>query len=90
LGTPPSPDLSTYSPSRSDLRDILSQLKTISNRVKKKEDEEQLIADWKFASRVLDRLFLYIFLLFILLSSCVIMMTVPDVFASSESIADAE
>lgn len=38
-----------------DLHLILKELQFITNRMKKTDDEAELISDWKFAAMVVDR-----------------------------------
>lgn len=38
-----------------DLHLILKELQFITNRMKKKDEEQELISDWKFAAMVVDR-----------------------------------
>lgn len=38
-----------------DLHLILKELQFITNRMKKADDEAELISDWKFAAMVVDR-----------------------------------
>jgi nicotinic acetylcholine receptor, invertebrate len=41
--------------SHKDLHFILKELQFITNRMKKADDEAELISDWKFAAMVVDR-----------------------------------
>ncbi|XP_067931422.1 neuronal acetylcholine receptor subunit alpha-7-like isoform X2 [Watersipora subatra] len=82
----PSPSLSDCTPTRTELRTILKELRLITEQMKKKQEEEKVVADWKFASRVIDRLLLWVFLILTLTSTCAILLTVPNMFASSQEI----
>lgn len=44
--------------SHKDLHYILKELQFITNRMKKADEEAELISDWKFAAMVVDRLVL--------------------------------
>ena len=41
--------------SHKDLHHILKELQFITNRMKKADEEQELISDWKFAAMVVDR-----------------------------------
>jgi len=82
-----SPTLSTsleFSPLRNDLKSILRETRFITDRIKKKQDDDQVMGDWKFASAVLDRFFLWFFLVFILICTGAVLLTVPGMFLSSD------
>lgn len=46
-----------------DLHLILKELQFITNRMKKTDDEQELISDWKFAAMVVDRFVTLIYVL---------------------------
>ena len=84
---PPSPSLSDYTPTKGDLRAVLKELRFITDRMKKKQDDDKTMADWKFASSVLDRLMLWILLLLTVVCTCVVLLTVPDMFENPETLS---
>lgn len=65
---------------RLELRTILKELRIITERLKKTQEDEQVIADWRFAANVIDRFMLWVFLVFVILSSCALLLTVPGIF----------
>ena len=79
-----SPTLSTleFSPLRNDLKSILRETRFITDRIKKKQEDDQVMSDWKFASAVLDRFFLWFFFVFILICTGAVLLTVPGIFVS--------
>ncbi|CAF1252210.1 unnamed protein product [Rotaria sordida] len=46
---------------RSEMRTIISELRILTDHVKKEEDEDDISQDWKFSAMVLDRLCLIVF-----------------------------
>ncbi|CAF4704426.1 unnamed protein product [Rotaria sp. Silwood1] len=46
---------------RSEMRAIISELRILTDHVKKEEDEDDISQDWKFSAMVLDRLCLIVF-----------------------------
>ncbi|XP_076641331.1 nicotinic acetylcholine receptor alpha6 [Halictus rubicundus] len=62
-----------------ELHMILKELRFITDRMKKADEGEDVISDWKFAAMVVDRLCLIIFTLFTLLATIVILCRAPHI-----------
>ncbi|KAM3716233.1 Acetylcholine receptor [Dirofilaria immitis] len=59
------------------LQRIYQELKTITKRMMDAEKDDAKANNWKFAAIVVDRLCLYIFTIFIIASSCGILLSAP-------------
>ena len=81
-----SSDIHQFTPARHELRCMLKELTLITDRLRKTQEDEQVTSDWKFAASVLDRLLLWIFFFFILVSSCAILLSVPGIFVKEGGI----
>lgn len=75
----PSFDTVMY-PGRSELRDILRELRFLTQKIKKDEDFAEECNDWKFAAMVIDRLCLWMFTFFTVVSTCGILFSAPHIF----------
>lgn len=64
-----------------ELKTISGQIKIMRKRMEEDERDEQAENDWKFAAMVVDRLCLFIFTLFIVVSTCGIMFSSPHLIA---------
>ncbi|XP_033334149.1 nicotinic acetylcholine receptor alpha6 isoform X1 [Megalopta genalis] len=62
-----------------ELRTILKELRFITDRMKKADEGDEVISDWKFAAMVVDRLCLFIFTLFTVLATIVILCRAPHI-----------
>ncbi|XP_076177262.1 nicotinic acetylcholine receptor alpha6 isoform X2 [Ptiloglossa arizonensis] len=62
-----------------ELHMILKELRFITDRMKKADESDDVISDWKFAAMVVDRLCLYIFSLFTVLATIVILYRAPHI-----------
>ncbi|XP_076277061.1 nicotinic acetylcholine receptor alpha6 isoform X4 [Lasioglossum baleicum] len=62
-----------------ELHMILKELRFITDRMKKADDGEDVISDWKFAAMVVDRLCLFIFTIFTVLATIVILCRAPHI-----------
>ena len=60
---------------------IHSELKFITKRMEKEDEDSDAENDWKFAAMVVDRLCLVIFSAFIVASTCGIMFSAPHLTA---------
>ncbi|XGW27903.1 hypothetical protein V3C99_008029 [Haemonchus contortus] len=67
------------------LNEIHEHLSVIVAEIQEKESNKSVEDDWKFAAMVIDRLCLYVFSVFILLSTCALFSSVPNfkVFSNS-------
>ncbi|XP_025075030.1 acetylcholine receptor subunit alpha-type acr-16 [Pogonomyrmex barbatus] len=62
-----------------ELHTILKELQFITSRMKKADEDDEVISDWKFAAMVVDRLCLIIFTLFTILATVVILCRAPHI-----------
>ena len=62
-----------------DLQAIIRELRFITSRLKKKEDDNDLIADWKFAAMVVDRICLFVFTLFTIIATVGVLFSAPHI-----------
>ncbi|XP_017761053.1 PREDICTED: acetylcholine receptor subunit alpha-type acr-16-like, partial [Eufriesea mexicana] len=62
-----------------ELHKILKELRFITERMRKADESDQVISDWKFAAMVVDRLCLFIFTLFTVLATIVILCRAPHI-----------
>ncbi|XP_054160227.1 neuronal acetylcholine receptor subunit alpha-7-like [Oppia nitens] len=60
------------------VKEILLEMKFITNRMRKQDDIHDMISEWKFAATVLDRLCLIVFTLFTLLSTFLCLLSAPQ------------
>lgn len=63
------------------LRDILKELRFMTEKMKKDEEFQELCNDWKFAAMVIDRLCLWVFTIFTIVSTFAILFSAPHVLA---------
>ena len=54
-------------------------LKSGAAKLKKKEFEEDTVADWKFAAMVVDRICLFIFTLFTIIATVAVLFSAPHI-----------
>ncbi|KYM81935.1 Acetylcholine receptor subunit alpha-type acr-16 [Atta colombica] len=62
-----------------ELHTILKELQFITSRMKKSDEDDEIISDWKFAAMVVDRLCLFVFTLFTVLATVVILCRAPHI-----------
>ncbi|KYN08099.1 Neuronal acetylcholine receptor subunit alpha-7 [Cyphomyrmex costatus] len=62
-----------------ELHTILKELQFITSRMKKADEDDEIISDWKFAAMVVDRLCLFVFTLFTVLATVVILCRAPHI-----------
>ena len=65
------------------LRDLLCELRFLTDKQRKADDFDEQSNDWKFAALVIDRFCLWIFSLFTLVSTCAILFSAPHLFDSA-------
>ncbi|XP_061502411.1 neuronal acetylcholine receptor subunit alpha-7 isoform X5 [Anopheles gambiae] len=65
--------------SHKDLHHILKELQFITNRMKKADEEQELISDWKFAAMVVDRFCLFVFTLFTIIATVTVLLSAPHI-----------
>ncbi|XP_051859140.1 acetylcholine receptor subunit alpha-type acr-16 isoform X5 [Drosophila sulfurigaster albostrigata] len=62
-----------------DLHLILKELQFITARMRKADDEAELISDWKFAAMVVDRFCLIVFTLFTIIATVTVLLSAPHI-----------
>ncbi|XP_033176930.1 neuronal acetylcholine receptor subunit alpha-7 isoform X3 [Bombus vosnesenskii] len=62
-----------------ELHTILKELRFITDRMKKADEGDEIISDWKFAAMVVDRLCLIVFTMFTVLATIVILCRAPHI-----------
>ena len=70
----------SMSPARNEMKEILKELRFLTSKIKSDEEFEEQCNDWKFAALVIDRLCLWAFLVFTLVSTCAILFSAPHIF----------
>lgn len=65
--------------SQRDLQHILRELQFITNRMKKADEEAEVISDWKFAAMVVDRFCLIIFTMFTIIATVAVLVSAPHI-----------
>lgn len=67
--------------SRPELIQILRELRFITERMRREDEDEEITNDFKFAAIVVDRLCLIAFSSFLLISTCAILFAAPHLIA---------
>ena len=65
-------------------KDILCEIRYLTDRLRKEDEFEEECNDWKFAALVIDRLCLWVFTAFTVVSTCGILFSAPHIFSSDE------
>jgi len=60
------------------LQAILSRLRRISRKVENDARNNEILLEWQYASRVLDKIFLGFFSLFVIVATLSTLFAVPD------------
>ena len=60
-----------------EIREILRELRFITNRMRKEDELQEIVQDWKFAGMVMDRLCLIVFTAFTIISTVVCLSSAP-------------
>ena len=68
-------------PGKVELREILRELRFLTEKMKKDEEFEDHCNDWKFAAMVIDRLCLWMFTMFTIVSTFAILFSAPHIMA---------
>lgn len=61
---------------------ILKELRVITDKLRKDEEDEEVTNDWKFAAMVIDRMCLYIFTFFTVAATIAVLMSAPHVIVT--------
>lgn len=64
-----------------ELNLILRELRYITSRMRKDEQEREVVGEWKFAAMVVDRVCLIIFSAFTIISTCACLFSAPHLVA---------
>ncbi len=64
-----------------DLNPIVRELKFITNRMRREDELQEIISEWKFAAIVIDRLCLILFSGFAVISTAVCLLSAPHLIA---------
>jgi hypothetical protein len=65
---------------RNEMRTIISELRSLTDHVKKEEGEDDTSQDWKFSAMVIDRLCLVVFTVMTSIFSYVTLLSAPNFF----------
>lgn len=72
-------DSGTCSIAQKELQLILKEIQFITNRMRKADEEADIISDWKFAAIVMDRFCLIVFTLFTIIATLVVLCSAPHI-----------
>lgn len=61
---------------------ILKELRMITDKLRKDDEDEEITNDWKFAAMVVDRMCLYIFTFFTVAATIAVLMSAPHVIVT--------
>lgn len=62
-----------------DLQLILREIQFITNKMRRNEEEQDIISDWKFAAIVIDRFCLIVFTMFTIIATLVVLLSAPHI-----------
>ena len=65
-----------------ELQSILKELKFITNRMKIRDEEDEIIMDWKFAAMVIDRFCLITFTAFTIITTIAVLLSAPHIIVA--------
>ena len=68
-------------PGKIELREILKEVRFLTEKMKKDEEFDEQCNDWKFAAMVIDRLCLWMFTMFTIVSTFAILFSAPHIMA---------
>jgi nicotinic acetylcholine receptor len=71
--------VSPCSATQRELQTILRELQFITTRMKKADDDAEVISDWKFAAMVVDRFCLIVFTLFTVTATVAVLLSAPHI-----------
>nr|CAD7437833.1 unnamed protein product [Timema bartmani]CAD7457799.1 unnamed protein product [Timema tahoe] len=72
-------DAGACSVAQRELQAILRELQFITGRMRKEDEEAELISDWKFAAMVVDRFCLIIFTMFTVIATVAVLLSAPHI-----------
>jgi len=62
-----------------EVKQILKELRYITKRLKDKDEDDEVISDWKFAAMVIDRFCLLGLTLYTILTTCILFLSAPHI-----------
>jgi hypothetical protein len=62
-----------------ELQCILKEIRYMTNRLKLKDEEEEVVSDWKFAAMVIDRFCLITFTTFTIITTVAVLLSAPHI-----------
>jgi nicotinic acetylcholine receptor len=62
-----------------DLQAILREIRFITARLRKAEDDAEVVGDWKFAAMVVDRMCLIVFTSFTIIATVAVLLSAPHI-----------
>lgn len=62
-----------------DLQAILREIRFVTSRMKKAEEDAEVVADWKFAAMVVDRMCLIVFTSFTIIATVAVLLSAPHI-----------
>jgi nicotinic acetylcholine receptor len=77
-GAVPKPGDSPFLSTKSDLLSILKELRKLTTRCKREEEDVVVRAEWRFAAMVIDRLCLWICVTFTVISTLAVLFSAPN------------
>jgi nicotinic acetylcholine receptor, invertebrate len=66
------------------IESVLKELKSITQKLRDDQLEEEESLDWKFAAMVIDRICMYFFAIATFFSTSIILLTSPNLYRSSD------
>lgn len=72
-------DSGSCSATTRELQLILREIQFITNRMRKVDEEADIISDWKFAAIVMDRFCLIVFTMFTIIATLVVLCSAPHI-----------
>lgn len=62
-----------------DLQGILREIRFITARMRKSEEDAEVVGDWKFAAMVVDRMCLIVFTTFTVVATIAVLLSAPRI-----------
>ena len=69
----------TCSSNTRELQCILKEIRYMTSRLKLKDEEEEIVSDWKFAAMVIDRFCLITFTTFTIITTAAVLLSAPHI-----------
>ncbi len=65
---------------KNELLAILNELRFITHKIKEDNETEEEVNDWKFAAMVIDRLCIWVFSIYMIVTTLAIFFSAPHLF----------